>query len=84
MTGTYQLKDAERRLAEEAGTAELGVRLSEHAGKVVVHGEVSSEGSRRAVLDRVAALCPDREVVDELTCAEQTLSSPPHASEELR
>lgn len=84
MTGTYQLKDVERRLAEEAATAELGVHLTEHGGKVVVHGAVCSEGSRRAVLDRVATLCPDREVVDELTCAEQTLSRPPHAAEELR
>lgn len=84
MTGTYQLKDAERRLAEEAATAELGVRLSEHGGKVVVHGEVASDDSRRAVLERVASLCPGREVVDQLTCAEQTLSSPPHAAEDLR
>lgn len=84
MTGTYQLRDVERRLAEEAGTAELGVHLTEHGDTVVVHGEVSSEGSRRAVLDRVRALCPGREVLDELTCAEQTLSSPPHGAEDLR
>jgi hypothetical protein len=84
MTGTYQLKDVERRLAEEAGTAELGIHLTEHGDKVVVHGEVSSEGSRQAVLERVRGLCPGREVVDELTCAEQTLSSPPHGAEELR
>lgn len=84
MTGTYQLKDAERRLAEEAGTAELGVHLTQHGEKVVVHGEVCSEGSRLAVLDRVASLCPGLKVVDELTCAEQTLSRPPHAAEDLR
>ena len=84
MTGTYELKDAERRLAEEAGTAELGVHLSEHGDKIVVQGEVASDDSRVAVLERVAALCPGREVVDELTCAQQTLSSPPHGSEELR
>lgn len=84
MTGTYQLKDVERRLAEEATTAELGVHLTQHGEKVVVHGEVSSEDSRRAVLERVSSLCPGRELVDELTCAEQTLSSPPHRSEELR
>lgn len=84
MTGTYRLKDVERRLAEEAGTAELGVHLTQHGDKVVVHGEVSSEGSRRAVLDRVADLCPGQEVVDELTCAERTLSSPPHPAEDLR
>ncbi len=84
MTGTYQLRDVERRLAEEAATAELGVHLSEHGRRVVVHGQVSSEASRRAVLGRVGELCPDREVVDELTCAEQTLSDPPHPAEDLR
>ncbi len=84
MTGTYQLKDVERRLAEEAGTAELCVHLTQHGDKVVVHGAVSSEDSRRAVLDRVASLCPAQEVVDELTCAEHTLSRPPQAAEDLR
>lgn len=84
MTGTYQLRDVERRLAEEAATAELGVHLAEHGTKVVVHGQVASEDSRRAVLERVADLCPGREVLDQLTCAEQTLSSPPHGAEELR
>jgi hypothetical protein len=84
MTGTYQLRDVERRLAEEAATAELGVHLTEHGTKVVVHGQVSSEDSRRAVLERVASLCPGREVLDQLTCAEQTLSRPPHGAEELR
>ncbi|WP_109473677.1 hypothetical protein [Ornithinimicrobium cavernae] len=84
MTDEYQLRDVERRLAEEEETAELGVHLSEHGGKVFVHGEVASEASRRAVLDRVSALCPGRAVIDQLTCAEQMLGQPPVSAEELR
>ena len=83
-TGSYQLRDVERRLAEEAATAELGVHLSEHGGTVVVHGQVSSEDSRRAVLDRVASLCPGRRVLDQLTCTQDSLSVPPHGAEDLR
>lgn len=67
----------ERRLAEESETAELGVHLSEHGDRVFVTGQVASEASRRAVLDRVAALCPGQQVVDQLTCAEGTLGDPP-------
>lgn len=84
MTESYRLKDVERRLAEEEGTAELGVHVTEHGGRVFVAGEVASRASRRAVLERVAALCPDAEVVDQLTCAEETLADPPRPSEELR
>ncbi len=84
MTDSYELRDVERRLAEEEGTAELGVRLSRHGDRVVVTGEVASDASRRAVLGRVAALCAGTEVVDQLTCAEETLGQPPRPSEDLR
>lgn len=84
MTDSYRLRDVERRLAEEEGTAELGVHLTRHDDRIVVHGEVASDDSRRAVLERVAALCPGTEVVDDLTCAEETLDQPPRPSEELR
>lgn len=78
------LRDVERRLAEEEGTAELGVRLDDRRGKVVVHGHVSSEEGRRAVLARVGELLPDAEVVDELTCAEQHLAGGTRPPEDLR
>lgn len=84
MTDSYHLKDIERRLGEEVDTAELGVQLSEHGRRIYVHGAVASEGTRRSILRRVEELCPGREVVDELTCAEETLSDPPRSSEELR
>ncbi len=84
MSDSYRMLDVERRLAEEAGTAELGVHLSRRGGRIVVEGEVASEASRRAVLDRVAALCPGEQVVDQLTCAEETLDHPPRPSEQLR
>ena len=49
MTDPYRLKDIERRLAEESGTAELGIHLGEHGDRVFVTGQVASEASRRAV-----------------------------------
>jgi hypothetical protein len=84
MTDAYQLRDVERRLAEEAATAELGVHLTERGSHLVVQGLVASEQSRQAVLERVRALCPDHDVVDQLTCAEEALDQPPHRAEELR
>lgn len=78
------LRDVERRLAEEEATAELSVHLADHGGRVVVDGQVASEASRRAVLDRVRSLLPDVEVVDQLSCAEETLGGPPRAPEDLR
>ncbi|MCK0113597.1 BON domain-containing protein [Ornithinimicrobium sp. F0845] len=84
MTDDYHLKDIERRLAEEGETAELGVHLDQRGDRVFVTGQVASEASRRAVIDRVTALCPGHEVVDQLTCAERTLGDPPTTSEDLR
>lgn len=84
MTSRPTLRDVERCLAEEEATAELSVHLSERRDMVVVHGQVASEATRRAVLDRVAELLPGCEVVDQLTCAEATLAEPPRAAEELR
>jgi hypothetical protein len=84
MTGSPTLRDVERRLAEEDATAELSVHLTDRGGRVVVNGQVASEASRRAVLDRVAGLLPGTEVVDQLSCAEESLSGPPHGPEELR
>ena len=77
------LRDVERRLAEEHGTAELGVHLEERGGRLVVQGHVSSEARRRAVLARIAELLPEAEVVDELSCAEEHLGGAARPPEEL-
>lgn len=84
MTRRPTLRDVERHLADEDATAELGVHLGERGDRVAVHGQVASEASRVAVLDRVRELLPGTEIVDELTCAEDTLDGPPRAPEELR
>lgn len=84
MPDSYHLKEVERRLAEEVETAELGVRLSEHGHRIYVHGAVASEVTRQSIRRRVEELCPGREIVDELTCAEETLGQPPTTSEQLR
>jgi hypothetical protein len=86
MTSTTRttLREVERRLAEEESTAELGVHLSERGGRVVIDGQVASETSHRAVLDLVGALLPGVEIVDQLTCAEETLAGPPRPAEDLR
>lgn len=84
MTSRPSLRDVERHLAEEDATAELGVHLSERGDRVAVHGQVASEASRTAVLDRVRELLPDVEVIDQLTCAEETLGGPPRPPEDLR
>lgn len=84
MTPGPSLRDVERQLAEEDETAELGVHLSEHGDTVVVQGEVASHASLRAVLDRVRALRPDQEIIDQLTCVEDALDRTPRAAERLR
>jgi hypothetical protein len=78
------LRDVERRLAEEDATAELGVHLDQRGEKVLVHGQVSSEDARRAVLDRVGELLPGTEVVDQLNCSAERLAGPPPTPEQLR
>lgn len=78
------LRDVERRLAEEHGTAELGVHLEDRGGRLVVHGHVSSEDRRRAVLDRITELLPTAAVVDQLSCAEEHLGGVARPPEDLR
>ena len=83
MTDPYRLWDVERRLAEDPRTAELGVHLVEHAGRLFVRGQVASEGRRRVVLEIVREMCARADVVDELTSAEEGLSSGPGHAEEI-
>ncbi|MFP5347331.1 MAG: hypothetical protein ACLGIA_09900 [Actinomycetes bacterium] len=80
----YTLRDVERVLGEDDRTAELGVTLTERAGRLFIRGEVTSVESRRAVLDIVQQMCPGCEVVDEMSTAEATLSTGPDHSEEIR
>jgi hypothetical protein len=80
---TYDLREIERALAEDDGTAELGIRLSVHGGRLFVRGDVASEGRRRAVLDRVAGQCPGTDVVDELTTSAEALGHGPDHREEI-
>jgi hypothetical protein len=80
---TYDLREVERALAEDDGTAELGIRLSVKGGRLFVRGDVASDERRHAVLDRVAGHCPGADVVDELTCAEEGLGSAPGHREEI-
>lgn len=84
MTDRYQLLDVERRLAEDPRTAELGVHLVEHGGRLFVRGRVSSEERRRVALEIVREMCVHVEVVDELASAEEGLSSRPGRAEEIR
>ena len=80
----YALKDLERRICEDERVTELGVRLSVRGGRVVVHGNLMSEARRDEVVSLVREHCPACDVVDETSCAEAELSTPPVRAEELR
>ena len=83
LTG-YDLKQIERHICEDERTAELGVQLSVHGGRVFVQGGVASARSRDQVLAVVAEHCPDAEIVDGLTIAEDGLGQAPTHREEIR
>ena len=80
---TYDLREFERALAEDDGTAELGIRLSVKGGRLFVRGDVASDERRHAVLDHVARHCAGVDVVDELTSAADGLGNAPGHREEI-
>jgi hypothetical protein len=81
---TYDLREIERALAEDDGTAELGIRLSVHGGRLFVRGDVASDERRHAVLDSITRHCPGADVVDELTTSADGLGSAPGHREEIQ
>jgi stage III sporulation protein SpoIIIAA len=84
MTGSYELRHVEQRLCEDDSTSELNVHLEEHGRRIFVRGQASSDERRERVLGVVRSMCPDREVVDELTTTDATLSARPDHVEEIR
>jgi len=84
MSDSYALRHVEQRLAEDDATAELGVHLFRTGGRVFVRGQVSGEPRRGRVLAIVREMCPDDEVMDELSCAERTLAVQPDHTEVIR
>ena len=81
---TYELRHVEQKLAEDPRTAEMGVQLVEHSGRLLVRGQVSGDQRRRAVLEVVREMCPDADLVDEIVCTESELSQAPRKVEEIR
>lgn len=79
----YALKDLERAICEDDRVTELGVRLSVRGGRVVVHGTMLSSQRRDEVVRLVREHCPGCDVVDETSCADAELSTPPVRSEEI-
>ncbi|WP_114908207.1 BON domain-containing protein [Ornithinimicrobium murale] len=84
MDTSYQLRELERRLAEDRSIHELGVHLQQRGGRVFVSGTVASEESRSLVLAVVREACPGHEVVDDLACDQGGLGQPPESSEAIR
>lgn len=84
MPDTYELRDVERRLAEDERTSELGVQLAQHGGRLFVRGQVASDAARQAVLEVVGEMCPGSDVVDEMSSAEESLARAPERAEEIR
>lgn len=80
----YALKDLERAICEDDRVTELGVRLSVRGGRVVVHGNLVSSQRRDVVVRLVREHCTSCDVVDETTCADDELSTPPVRAEEIR
>jgi len=80
---TYDLREVERALCEGEDTAELGIHLSLHGGRLFVRGDVASDERRRGVLDVVARHCVDVVIVDELTVAAEGLAHAPDHREEI-
>lgn len=79
----YDLRELERRLAEDEATTELGVQLVRAGAHVVVRGRVSSSQARQRVLATVGQACPGVQVIDELSCEETTLSGGPAEPEDI-
>ena len=77
----YALKDLERAICEDDRVTDLGVRLRLRGGRVVVHGRMLSTQRRDEVLRLVREHCPDCEVVDETSSADDELSTPPARTE---
>lgn len=80
----YDLKEIERHICEDERTAELGVHLTLHGGRLFVQGGVASAERRDRVLALVAEYCPQADVVDELAITEDDLALPPTHREEIR
>ena len=80
----YALKDLERAICEDDRVTELGVRLSLRGGRIVVQGNLVSSGRRDVVLRLLREQCPSCEIVDETSCADDELSTPPARVEEIR
>jgi hypothetical protein len=80
---TYDLREVERALCEDESTAELGIHLAVHGGRLFVRGDVASDERRRVVLDLVQRHCGDVPVVDELTVATEALAHAPDHREEI-
>jgi hypothetical protein len=80
----YDLKSLERRLGEDDGLAELGIRVCALGEQLFVQGTVSGEQRREQALARVRAAFPGRDVVDELECSDASLGAGPGPVEEIR
>ena len=78
---TYDHRRIERMLAEDDDVAELGIRLSEVAGAVVVQGCVASEERRERVLARVREFMPETDVVSEIRVTEDEVEDVPIRAE---
>jgi hypothetical protein len=79
----YTLKDLERQIGEDDRIGELGCRLTVRGGQIVVQGHLTSSRRRAEVLAVIHDRCPGCAVVDETTCAEEELSTPPTRTEEI-
>ncbi|MFP5334406.1 MAG: hypothetical protein ACLGIV_03750 [Actinomycetes bacterium] len=84
MNDAYRLRHVEQRLAEDDRTAELGVHLREHEGRIFVGGQVASGPAKDAVLEVVREMCPGCDVVDEMSCADEALGRRPEGAEVIR
>jgi hypothetical protein len=81
---TYDLREVERTLCEGDDTAELGIHLELHGGRLFVRGDVASDERRRHVLDCVRErIGGDVPLVDELTVAAEGLAHAPTGREEI-
>jgi hypothetical protein len=80
---TYDLREVERTLCEGDDTAELGIHLELHGGRLFVRGDVASDERRAHVLDCVRERVGDVPIVDELTVAAEGLAHAPSSREEI-
>jgi hypothetical protein len=80
---TYDLREVERTLCEGDDTAELGIHLELHGGRLFVRGDVASDERRQHVLDCVRRAVGDVAIVDELTVAAEGLAHAPAHREEI-